>query len=52
MDPVEAEVVDVTEDWVQSMRYIDNVQFDFNKPNCIYPESDIKSRYSTNIRNS
>ena len=50
VDPAEDEVVDVTEDWMESMRCIDNVQFDFHVPNCIHPESDIKSRPSMNSR--
>ena len=36
-DPAEAEVVDVTEEWLESMRYIENVQFDFQGPNYIHP---------------
>ena len=44
MDPAEVEVVDVTEDLMESMRCIDNVQFNFQGPNSIHPESDIKSR--------
>ena len=31
-DPAEAEVVDVTEEWMESIRCIDNVQFDFQGP--------------------
>ena len=40
-DSAEAEVVDATEEWVESMRCIDNVQFDFQGPNYIHPESDM-----------
>ena len=32
------------EEWMGSMRYTDNVQFDFQGPNYIHLESDIKSR--------
>ena len=32
-DPAEAEVADVTEEWMESMRHMDNVQFDFQGPN-------------------
>ena len=49
-DLAEAEVVDVTEEWMESMRCIDNVQFDFQGPNYIHPESDIKSRPSITSR--
>ena len=49
-DPAEAEVEDVTEEWMESMRCIDNVQFDFQGPNYIHPESDIKSRPSISSR--
>ena len=49
-DSAEAEVVDVTEKWMKSMRCIDNVQFDFQEPSCIHPESDIKSRPSISSR--
>ena len=35
-DPVEAEVVDGTEEWMKSMTCIDNVQFDFQGPNYIH----------------
>ena len=41
-DSAGAEVVDVTEEWMESMRCIDNVQFDFQVPNNIHPESDIQ----------
>ena len=34
-------MVDVTEEWMESMRCIDNVQFDFQGCNYIHPESDI-----------
>ena len=43
-------MVDVTEGWVESMRCIDSVQFDFQGPNYIHPESDIKSRPSISNR--
>ena len=32
VDPADSEVVDVTEDWMESMRCTDNVQFDFQVP--------------------
>ena len=41
-DSAEAEVVDVSDEWMESMRCKDNVQFDFQGPNYIHPESDIK----------
>ena len=41
-DPGEAEVVDVTEKWMESIRCIDSVQFDFQGPNYLHPESGIK----------
>ena len=37
-DFAEAEVVDVTEEWMESMRCMDNVQFDSQGPNYIHPE--------------
>ena len=43
-------MVDVTEYWMESRRCIDNVQFDFQGPNFIHPESAIKSRPSINSR--
>ena len=48
--PGEAEMVDVTEEWVESMRCIDNVQFHFQEPNYIHPKSVIKSRPSISSR--
>ena len=50
MVPVEAEVVDATEDWMESMRCIDSVQLVFQGPNYIHPESTMKSRPSINSR--
>ena len=49
-DPAEDEVIDVTEEWMESMRCIDNVQFDFHGPNYIHPKSDIMSRPSISSR--
>ena len=46
----EAEVADVTEEWMDSMKCIDNVQFDFQGPNYIHPASGIKSRPSLSSR--
>ena len=43
-------MVDVSEDWMESLRCIDNVQFDFQGPNYIHQGSDIKSRPSINSR--
>ena len=37
-DPAEAEVVDVTEEWMESKRCIGNVQFDFQGPSYIHTE--------------
>ena len=43
-------MVGVNEEWMESMRYIDNVQFDFQGPNYIHPECDIRSRPSIRSR--
>ena len=43
-------MVDVTEEWMESMRCIDNVQFDFQGPNYMHPKIDIKSRPSVSSR--
>ena len=43
-------MIDVTEDWMESMRWIDNVQFDFQGPKYVHPENDIKSRPSIKSR--
>ena len=49
-DPADVEVVYVTEEWMESMRCIDNVQFDFQGPNYIHQESNLKSRPSISSR--
>ena len=46
----EAEVVDVTEEWMESMRCIGNVLYDFQGPSHIHQESGIKSRPSISSR--
>ena len=43
-------MVDVTEDWIESMRCIDIVPFDFQGPKYIHPETDIKARHPINSR--
>ena len=50
VDQVEAKVVDVTEDWMELVRCIDNVHFHFQGSNHIHPEIDIKSWPSINSR--
>ena len=43
-------MVDVTEEWMESMRCIDNVQYDFQWLHYKDPESNIKSRPSISSR--
>ena len=43
-------MADATEDWMESIGCLDSVQFDFQVPNYMYPESDVKSRPSVNSR--
>ena len=49
-DSAQAEVVDVTEERMKSMKCIDNVHLDFQGPNYIHPESELKSRPSSSSR--
>ena len=43
-------MTNVTEEWMEAMRCMDNVEFDFQVLSYIHPESDIKSRPSINSR--